>query len=117
MRSKVALRAESKGTSREINAMRKSAPHISKHSLSSLQMSSCRELHKLTQLMDTKGQIWSSKGEVLQCSNHASISRRIRQGHTRIWSKSCGRTTWGFGRLGVMHIETMKNIRGILSLG
>ena len=43
---------------------------IAKNSLGSIEVRSGRMLHKLTQLMNTEGQIRASEGEVLKGTNH-----------------------------------------------
>ena len=51
---------------------------IAKNSLGSIEVRSGRMLHKLTQLMNTEGQIRASEGEVLKGTNHTPIFSGIK---------------------------------------
>ena len=51
---------------------------IAKNSFGSIEVRSGRMLHKLTQLMNTEGQIRASEGEVLKGTNHTPKVNGIR---------------------------------------
>ena len=62
--------------------MMKSATKISENSFSSLKMNSCRTAHELTQLVHTKGKVWTCESQILESPNHASIPRGVRKSNT-----------------------------------
>ena len=84
--------------------MKQGSFDISENSLGSKEMSGGGSCHVLIYLMNSKRNVRPGKGEIVQGTNKASITMRIREQITFMKSETSVGTAWCFCWFGINHL-------------